>query len=89
MSLYFWITFGSALGGLARFVLPGLTADHIGKPFAWETMVGTSLASSCAVAGGGERFCAAANPTAAFAICIIAVWLRFLSAAGLNASKAP
>ena len=39
MSLYLWITLGSALGGLARFVLPGFAADRIGEIVAWETLV--------------------------------------------------
>ncbi|HWL17375.1 MAG TPA: fluoride efflux transporter CrcB [Opitutus sp.] len=39
MSLYFWIFFGSGLGGLARFALSGLVAHRIGETFPWGTLV--------------------------------------------------
>lgn len=38
MALYFWITLGSALGGLARFALSGLVAQHVGETFPWGTL---------------------------------------------------
>jgi CrcB protein len=39
MSLYFWIFFGSGLGGLARFALSGLVAHRVGETFPWGTFV--------------------------------------------------
>jgi len=39
MSLYLWITLGSGLGGLARFALSGLVAQHFGETFPWGTLV--------------------------------------------------
>jgi len=38
MSLYFWIFFGSGLGGLARFALSGLIAHRFGETFPWGTL---------------------------------------------------
>ncbi len=39
MALYFWIAFGSALGGVARFALSGLIAHRFGETFPWGTLV--------------------------------------------------
>ncbi len=39
MSLYGWIAFGSALGGVARFGLSGLVAHRAGETFPWGTLV--------------------------------------------------
>lgn len=39
MSLYFWIFFGSGLGGVARFALSGLVAHRFGETFPWSTFV--------------------------------------------------
>ncbi|OAM90031.1 fluoride efflux transporter CrcB [Termitidicoccus mucosus] len=39
MSLYFWIFFGSGLGGVARFALSGLIAHRFGETFPWGTFV--------------------------------------------------
>ena len=39
MSLYFWIFFGSGLGGLARFALSGLVAHRFGETFPWGTFI--------------------------------------------------
>jgi len=39
MSLYLWITLGSALGGLARFALSGFVAHHVGETFPWGTLI--------------------------------------------------
>jgi CrcB protein len=39
MSLYFWIFFGSGLGGVARFALSGLVAHRLGETFPWGTFV--------------------------------------------------
>lgn len=39
MSQYFWIFFGSGLGGLARFALSGLVAERVGETFPWGTFV--------------------------------------------------
>lgn len=39
MSLYFWIFFGSGLGGVARFALSGLVAHRFGETFPWGTFV--------------------------------------------------
>lgn len=38
MALYLWITLGSALGGLARFIVSGLVAERIGETFPWGTL---------------------------------------------------
>ncbi len=45
MALYFWITLGSALGGLARFALSGLVAHHVGETFPWGTLTVNVLGS--------------------------------------------
>ena len=39
MALYFWIFFGSGLGGLARFALSGIIAHRVGETFPWGTFV--------------------------------------------------
>lgn len=39
MSLYFWIFFGSGLGGIARFGLAGLVANRWGESFPWGTFL--------------------------------------------------
>ena len=39
MSLYFWIFFGSGLGGLARFALSGVVANRFGETFPWGTFI--------------------------------------------------
>ena len=39
MSLYLWIALGSALGGVARFALSGLVAQHFGETFPWGTVI--------------------------------------------------
>ncbi|QYM77962.1 fluoride efflux transporter CrcB [Horticoccus luteus] len=38
MALYLWITLGSALGGLARFIVSGFVAERIGETFPWGTL---------------------------------------------------
>jgi CrcB protein len=37
--LYFWVMLGSALGGGARFLVSGLTANHFGETFPWGTLI--------------------------------------------------
>jgi CrcB protein len=39
MTLYLWIALGSALGGVTRFALSGLAADHFGVTFPWGTLL--------------------------------------------------
>ena len=39
MIVYFWITFGSAVGGAARFWMSGVVARLIGETFPWGTML--------------------------------------------------
>ena len=39
MVTYFWIAVGSALGGLARFFISGVTAQLIGETFPWGTLI--------------------------------------------------
>jgi len=39
MSLYLWIALGSGLGGVARFALSGLVAQHFGETFPWGTLI--------------------------------------------------
>lgn len=39
MQSYFWITIGSALGGLARYWCSGFVATHVGETFPWGTLV--------------------------------------------------
>ena len=39
LSLYVWITVGSALGGLARYVASGAVAHVIGETLPWGTLV--------------------------------------------------
>jgi CrcB protein len=38
MTLYLWIAFGSALGGVARFWCSGLFARQFGETFPWGTL---------------------------------------------------
>jgi len=45
MSLYIWIAIGSALGGVARFALSGIVAEHIGASFPWGTLIINVLGS--------------------------------------------
>lgn len=37
--MYLWIGVGSALGGMARYGLSGLVAQHIGETFPWGTLI--------------------------------------------------
>lgn len=39
MQLYLWIALGSALGGVGRFALSGVIANHWGATFPWGTLV--------------------------------------------------
>ncbi len=39
MTLYLWIAFGSALGGVMRFALSGLIANQFGGTFPWGTLI--------------------------------------------------
>jgi CrcB protein len=39
MVTYFWIAVGSALGGIARFFVSGVTAQLIGETFPWGTLI--------------------------------------------------
>jgi fluoride exporter len=39
MASYFWVAFGSALGGIARFWCSGLVAALIGETFPWGTLL--------------------------------------------------
>jgi fluoride exporter len=39
MASYFWIAFGSALGGMGRFWCSGLVAALIGETFPWGTLI--------------------------------------------------
>jgi CrcB protein len=39
MSLYYWIAFGSAIGGVSRFALSGFVAHRFGETFPWGTLV--------------------------------------------------
>jgi len=39
MSLYLWIALGSGLGGVARFALSGIVANHFGETFPWGTLI--------------------------------------------------
>jgi CrcB protein len=39
MITYFWIAVGSALGGMARFFVSGVTANLIGETFPWGTLL--------------------------------------------------
>ena len=39
MILYLWIFLGAGLGGVARFALSGLVAQHFGEGFPWGTLV--------------------------------------------------
>jgi len=37
--IYLWIAVGGALGTLARFVLSGFVAHHVGETFPWGTLI--------------------------------------------------
>jgi CrcB protein len=39
MVAYLWIAVGSALGGIARFFVSGVTAQLIGETFPWGTLI--------------------------------------------------
>ena len=39
MVAYLWIAIGSALGGIARFFVSGVTAQLIGETFPWGTLI--------------------------------------------------
>ena len=39
MASYFWVAFGSALGGIARFWCSGFVAAVIGETFPWGTLL--------------------------------------------------
>ena len=39
MAAYFWITVGSALGGIARYFCSGVAARMIGETFPWGTLI--------------------------------------------------
>ena len=39
MTTYFWIAFGSALGGMARFWCSGFVAERFGGTFPWGTLL--------------------------------------------------
>lgn len=39
MTLYLWIAFGSALGGMTRFALSGFIANQFGGTFPWGTLI--------------------------------------------------
>lgn len=39
MASYFWVAFGSALGGIARFWCSGLVGALIGETFPWGTLL--------------------------------------------------
>jgi fluoride exporter len=39
MASYFWVAFGSALGGIARFWCSGVLAALIGETFPWGTLL--------------------------------------------------
>ena len=39
MVTYFWIAVGSALGGITRFFVSGVTAQLIGETFPWGTLI--------------------------------------------------
>lgn len=43
MITYLWIALGSALGGMARFGLAGLTARAMGEAFPWGTLAVNAL----------------------------------------------
>jgi CrcB protein len=45
MYLYLWIALGSGLGGVARFALSGLVANHFGETFPWGTLIVNILGS--------------------------------------------
>lgn len=45
MQVYFWVGLGSALGGLARYLLSGLVARAIGETFPFGTLVVNVLGS--------------------------------------------
>ena len=36
---YFWVAFGSMIGGVGRFWISGLVADRVGQVFPWNTLV--------------------------------------------------
>lgn len=37
--IYVWIALGSAFGGVARYLLSGLVANHFGETFPWGTIL--------------------------------------------------
>jgi CrcB protein len=39
MVSYIWVAVGSALGGVARFWLSGVTGRHLGETFPWGTLI--------------------------------------------------
>jgi CrcB protein len=39
MATYFWVTVGSAIGGLCRFWISGIVARLIGETFPWGTLI--------------------------------------------------
>ena len=39
MITYLWVAVGAALGGVGRYWLSGLVAEHIGETFPWGTLV--------------------------------------------------
>jgi CrcB protein len=39
MSLYFWVTLGSALGGISRYALNGFVSQRYGETFPWGTLL--------------------------------------------------
>ena len=39
MDTYLWVAAGAALGGVSRYWLSGLVAEHIGETFPWGTLV--------------------------------------------------
>jgi CrcB protein len=39
MQYYIWVAVGSALGGVARYWLSGVTANSFGETFPWGTMI--------------------------------------------------
>jgi CrcB protein len=45
LRLYFWIAFGSALGGVARYWCSGVMARLIGETFPWGTLLVNVLGS--------------------------------------------
>ena len=127
MKAYFWITVGSALGGMARYWCSGVVANLVGETFPWGTLVVNVVGSfiigffgtltgpdgrflvapdartfvmigfcggyttfssfsiqTLALVQDRQWFQAGGNVLLSVALCLIAVWLGHVAAAGLN-----